>query len=134
MRRISLFISSVLVALLLQIHLSAAEQSKSWVQLSPSQQEALAPLAAQWDSLPTKLQNNLLHATNYYPRLDQMKKQRFQSQLEKWSKLTPEQRERARAKYKATHPRKWKQEQVNRPTRPPIANTSNVSSVSHTGY
>jgi hypothetical protein len=73
---------------------------KSWIQLTPMQQEALNPLAAQWGSLPAKLQNNLLLTTKHYTRLTQDQKQRFHSRLEKWSKLTPEQRERARNKYK----------------------------------
>lgn len=91
---------AICIALLLQTNLAAAEPYKSWTQLTPMQQEALRPLAAQWDFLPTKLQKNLLNTTRHYPKLTLDQKRRFQSRLEKWSKLTPEQREHARNKYK----------------------------------
>ena len=87
------------MALLLPINLAAAEPYRSWIQLTPIQHEALQPLAGQWDSLPIKLQDHLLHAASRYQKLTPEQKQRFQSRLIKWSKLTPEQRERARIKY-----------------------------------
>lgn len=92
---------AICIALLLQMNLAVAEPYKLWAQLTPMQQEALHPLAANWDSLPTKLQKHLLHATGSYTKLSPVQKQRFHSNLEKWSKLTPEQRARAREKYRA---------------------------------
>ena len=100
MRRGCFSVFAICIALLLQTNLAAAEPYKSWTQLTTMQQEALRPLAVQWDSLPTKLQKNLLNTTKHYPQLSLDQKRRFQSRLEKWSKLTPEQREHARNKYK----------------------------------
>jgi hypothetical protein len=79
----------------------AAEQLSTWQQLEPSQQIALKPLQSQWNTLPSKLQNHLLVASNGYAKLTPVQQQRFQVRLEKWSKLTPEQRKLARKKYLA---------------------------------
>lgn len=89
------------LVLLLNCNLVIAEPNKTWNQLSPIQQEALSPLASQWDSLPSKLQNHLLISSKKYPTLTLEKKKLFLSRLQAWSKLTPEQRERARQKYLA---------------------------------
>lgn len=99
MGRGSIFV--ICIALLLQANPAAAEPYKSWARLSAQQQEALQPLVTQWDSLPSKLQRNLLIAANKYPQLTPAKKNLFQSRLEKWAKLTPEQRRRAREKFLA---------------------------------
>jgi len=99
MGRISL--SAICIALLLQANPAAAEPYKPWARLSAQQHEALQPLATQWDSLPTKLQRNLLIAANKYPQLTPARKKLFQSRLDKWAKLTPEQRQRAREKFLA---------------------------------
>lgn len=99
MGRVSII--AICIALLLQVNPAAAEPYKSWPRLTAQQREALQPLATQWDSLPSKLQKNLLKAASHYPQLSTDKKKLFQSQLEKWSKLTPEQRQRAREKFLA---------------------------------
>jgi hypothetical protein len=71
-----------------------------WTDLSPMQQEALAPLSKTWNTLPDKRQQHLLTLAKHYPTLPPEKKDRFHKQLVPWSKLTPEQRERAREKYR----------------------------------
>jgi hypothetical protein len=101
MIRASILGLTICFTLLLPMNLAAAGIYISWTQLTPTQQEALQPLAAQWDSLPSKLKRNLLKATSHYPKLTPVQKHRFQSRLEKWSKLTPEQRERAREKFQS---------------------------------
>ena len=89
------------IVLLLNCNFVFAEPFKPWNQLSPTQQEALSPLASQWNSLPYKLQSHLLFSSKQYPTLTLEKKKLFLSRLQAWSKLTPEQRERARQKYLA---------------------------------
>jgi hypothetical protein len=89
------------IVLWLNCNLVFAETLKPWNLLSPIQQEALSPLASQWDSLPSKLQNHLLLSCKQYPTLTLEKKKLFLSRLQAWSKLTPEQREHARQKYLA---------------------------------
>ena len=90
----------ICLSLMLQINLATADPYKRWMELTPIQQDTLKPLAIQWDLLPIKLQKNLLNTTRHYPKLTLDQKRRFQSRLEKWSKLTPEQREHARNRFK----------------------------------
>lgn len=51
--------------------------------------------------MPDKQQKRLLATTKRYPALSPEKKQLFLARLTDWSKLSPEQRNRAREKYKA---------------------------------
>lgn len=123
---------ALFIILLLQANLAAAAPFVAWAQLTPAQQEALHPLSAQWDTLPTKLQKNLLYAAKRYPKLTPEQKQRFQNKLEKWSKLTPEQRKRAREKFQAfSKVPKAQREQVKQMVRQQEANkaASSASSV-----
>jgi len=99
MGRVSIF--AICIALLLQANPAAAEPYRAWSRLTVAQHEALQPLATQWDTLPAKLQKNLLIAASHYPQLTPNRKKLFQSRLEKWAKLTPAQRQRAREKFLA---------------------------------
>ena len=80
---------------------SAIASPQPWHSLTPSQQEALAPLSQQWDGLPEAQQRSMLSVAKHYPELNAEEKQRFLSRLGAWSKLTPEQRQAARDKYRA---------------------------------
>jgi len=80
---------------------SAAAAPQPWHSLTPSQQEALAPLSQQWNGLPEAQQQSMLNVAKHYPELSTEEKQRFLSRLGAWSKLTPEQRQAARDKYRA---------------------------------
>jgi hypothetical protein len=80
---------------------TAHAATKPWSALTPMQQEALAPIAQQWNAMPEKQQNRLLATTKRYPQLSPQQKQLFLTRLTDWSKLTQEQRNRAREKYKA---------------------------------
>jgi hypothetical protein len=129
-KRIGVYCVAICFSLLLQINLVTAEPNKQWIELTLSQQEALKPLAIQWNGLPTKLQKNLLNTTKHYPKLTMDQKQRFQSRLENWSKLTPEQRERARNRYKVISKLPpEKKEQINRIAREPDSSKTIASSV-----
>ena len=101
MKMISILRYAICLTLLLQTNPACADPYKSWAQLTPLQHEALQPLAVKWDSLPAKLQKNLLVASSHYPELTPEQKILFQSRLDAWSQLTPEQREQARENYRA---------------------------------
>lgn len=85
-------------ALLFQPALAAP---KPWVNLTPIQQEALAPLAGDWDTIPEKQQRQFIRLAKRYPKLTAVQKQRMLERLNRWSKLTPEQRAQARDKFRA---------------------------------
>jgi len=93
-----------IVALFLTIWLpvaSADAAASTWGSLSPSQQEALAPLARQWDTLPEEDQHRWIKTAKRYPSLSPKQKKRFRNRVDAWNKLTPEQRKAAREKYRA---------------------------------
>ena len=100
MSRCSILVFTLLM-LVLNMASAAAEPFLTWQKLEPSPQIALKPLQSQWNTLPSKLQNHLLVASNGYAKLTPVQQQRFQVRLEKWSKLTPEQRKLAREKFLA---------------------------------
>jgi len=80
---------------------SAYAESKPWTKLTPQQQEALAPLAKEWNSLPEMQQKRLLATTKRFHQLSPDKKKVFLTRLTEWSNLTPAQRNQARKTYKA---------------------------------
>jgi hypothetical protein len=71
----------------------------TWQELTPQQQQILAPLANDWGTLSKKQQNNFIGIAKRYPQLTPLQQQRLQERMVKWSKLTPAQRQRARDKF-----------------------------------
>lgn len=70
-----------------------------WVDLSPAQQQALAPLAAEWDSLDSFRKDKWLAIGNKYAKMKPHEQQRVQERMRDWVTLTPEQRRIARESY-----------------------------------
>ncbi|NOU00211.1 MAG: DUF3106 domain-containing protein [Gallionella sp.] len=79
----------------------ALAEATPWRSLSTEQHSALSPLEQEWDKLPESQQHHLLKIAKGYASLSAEEKTRFHNSLPAWSKLTHEQREAARAKYKA---------------------------------
>lgn len=73
----------------------------AWTELTPQQQQALAPLSGEWNSLPEKQQKNFIGIAKHYPKLTPPQQQRVHKRLLRWSKLTPAQRQQARERYKS---------------------------------
>lgn len=72
----------------------------SWSQLTAEQQQILAPLANDWNTLDEGRRKKWLLLTRRYPKLMPNEQQRLQRQMKDWVKLTPEQRRIARENYK----------------------------------
>ena len=72
-----------------------------WQELTPQQQQILAPLANDWNTLSKKQQNNFIGIAKRYPQKTPLQQQRLQERMVKWSKLTPAQRQRARDKFQS---------------------------------
>jgi len=70
-----------------------------WAELTPAQQQALAPLAGEWDSLEAFRKNKWLAIGNKYASMKPDEQQRVQERMREWVKLTPEQRRLARESY-----------------------------------
>ena len=70
-----------------------------WVELTPAQQQALSPLAAEWDKLALHHKKKWLAISAKYPSLKPEQQVRLQERMRDWAKLTPEQRAVARESY-----------------------------------
>ena len=70
-----------------------------WTELTPAQQQALAPLASEWDKLDFLRKNKWLAIGNKYATMSPAEQQRVQERMRDWVKLTPEQRRIARESY-----------------------------------
>ncbi|HJV85675.1 MAG TPA: DUF3106 domain-containing protein [Noviherbaspirillum sp.] len=70
-----------------------------WAELTPAQQQALAPLAPEWDRLDSFRKKKWLAIGNKYATMKPDEQQRVQERMRDWVKLTPEQRRIARENY-----------------------------------
>ncbi|TFW02416.1 DUF3106 domain-containing protein [Oxalobacteraceae bacterium OM1] len=70
-----------------------------WSELTPAQQQALAPLAPEWDRLDSFRKNKWLAIGNKYATMKPDEQQRIQERMRDWVKLTPEQRRIARESF-----------------------------------
>ena len=84
---------------------SAASQSTPaaskplWTDLTPAQQQALAPLAEEWNTLGPVRKNKWLAIANKFGAMKPEEQQRMQERMRDWVMLTPEQRRQARENY-----------------------------------
>ncbi len=95
---------SLIIALALSFtfHMQVVRAApEPWQKLTPAEQRALIPVYPLWNTLPEIQQQNLKRLAQHYHALDPKAKQRFDSRLATWAKLTPEQRQAAREKYHA---------------------------------
>ncbi len=79
---------------------AADKKQPDWSQLTPEQQQILAPLASDWNNLDERRRKKWLLTAKRYPKMKPEAQQRLQTQMNDWAKLTPEQRAMARENYK----------------------------------
>jgi len=70
-----------------------------WVDLNPAQQQALAPLSGEWDTMDGFRKKKWLAIGNKFASMKPDEQQRVQERMRDWVKLTPEQRRIARESY-----------------------------------
>jgi hypothetical protein len=71
----------------------------AWTELTPAQQEVLAPLKDEWHEIDTARRNKWIRVADRYPKMKPDAQQRLQTRMREWAALTPEQRQVAREKY-----------------------------------
>ncbi len=79
---------------------AADKKQPDWSQLTPEQQQILAPLVSDWNNLDERRRKKWLLTAKRYPKMKPEAQQRLQTQMNDWAKLTPEQRAMARENYK----------------------------------
>jgi hypothetical protein len=74
-------------------------QSGGFNQLSPRQQEALAPLKDKWATLPADNQQKWLEVANKMPSMSPPERDRVRTRMGEWSRMSGEDRDRARSSF-----------------------------------
>jgi hypothetical protein len=72
----------------------------AWAELTAEQQQVLAPLKADWDSLEPERRQKWIAIAKRYPRMKSVEQERVQRRMQAWARLSPEQRRQARENYK----------------------------------
>lgn len=70
-----------------------------WAELTPAQQQALTPLAAEWDRLDALNKKKWLAISRKFATLQPDQQLRLQNRMRDWAKFTPEQRRVARESF-----------------------------------
>ncbi|MDB5825464.1 MAG: hypothetical protein JWR21_4168 [Herminiimonas sp.] len=78
---------------------STSVSKPRWVDLTPAQQTALQPLAAEWDRLDSARKIKWLKIGSKYGTLKPDQQVRLQERMREWAKLTPDQRRVARESF-----------------------------------
>jgi hypothetical protein len=111
---------------------SAAEKKQpDWSQLTPEQQQILAPLASDWNNFDAIRRRKWLLTAKRYPLMKPEQQHRLRAKMRRWAELTPEQRRIARENYRKLAKqspqeremikRKWQERQKLKQARPHAA-------------
>jgi hypothetical protein len=77
-----------------------AQVRPAWAELTAEQQQILAPLKADWESLEPERRRKWIAIAKRYPKMTVQGQERVQRRMQTWAQLTPEQRRQARETYK----------------------------------
>jgi hypothetical protein len=81
----------------------AREEAKpAWAELTPVQQQTLAPLAASWRSLSEAHKRKWLALSRNYPRMRPEQQAKLRGRMIEWAALSPQQRTTARLNFAET--------------------------------
>ena len=76
------------------------DRGPQWAALTADQQQALSPLAGEWNKLSVPHKTKWLGIAKRYPAMKAEEQKRVQTRMQNWAKLTPEQRDQAREQYR----------------------------------
>lgn len=79
-----------------------AKAGASWVELTPEQQQALSPLAADWNGISAPQKRKWLEVSKNYRTLTPAEKAKLNSRMREWVALSPQQRAQARLNFGKT--------------------------------
>ena len=96
-------LAAILLAALAATGAVAAPKDRGpqWASLNVGQQQALAPLASEWDKLSKPHKTKWLGIAKRYPAMKPEEQKRVQTRMQKWAKLTPQERDQAREQYRS---------------------------------
>jgi hypothetical protein len=71
----------------------------AWSELTPGQQQVLAPFAPEWDQWETVRRKKWVGIADRYSKMKPAEQQLLQKRMQEWAKLSPAERKAAREKY-----------------------------------
>jgi hypothetical protein len=78
-----------------------AAPKPAWTELTPAQQQVLAPLQSDWEQLDSTRRKKWVAIANRYPTMKPAEQQRLQKRMQEWAQLTPDERRAARERYQS---------------------------------
>jgi hypothetical protein len=78
------------------------EARPTWAELTPVQQQTLAPLAASWRSLSEAHKRKWLALSRNYPKMQPEEQAKLRGRMTEWATLSPQQRTAARLNFAET--------------------------------
>lgn len=81
---------------------ASGQSGPAWAALNPLQRQALAPLAATWDSLSAGQQRKWLEVSRTYPNLAVADQAKMHGRMSEWVALSARERSAARLNFAAT--------------------------------
>jgi Protein of unknown function (DUF3106) len=81
---------------------AAALDTAEWTNLTPSQRDVLAPLAAQWPSMEGSSRDKWIELANSYPHLSPAAQARIRSRMIQWAQVPAQQRGEARLRFQSS--------------------------------
>jgi hypothetical protein len=98
---------ALILALFIALPAVAAQSAKqaakparpAWSELTPAQQQVLAPLVTDWGNMDTVRRRKWVGIANRYPKMKPAEQQLLQKRMKDWAALTPAQRQVARNRY-----------------------------------
>jgi hypothetical protein len=82
--------------------LAGTEMGQPWASLSPSQQQALAPLQRDWSGLNANRKQKWLMVAARFPSLPPAERTRVQQRMTEWARLSQPERDKARLGFTET--------------------------------
>lgn len=77
----------------------AQEAGPAWSSLSAAQREALAPLQRDWGTIDAPRKQKWLEIAARFPAMPAAERSRVQARMSEWSRMTPQERGRARLQF-----------------------------------
>ena len=78
-----------------------AAPKPAWTELTPVQQQVLAPLQSDWEQLDSTRRKKWVAIANRYATMKPADQQRLQKRMQEWAQLTPDERRAARERYQS---------------------------------
>jgi Protein of unknown function (DUF3106) len=93
------WLAAAALSVVLTAAASAPEQGPAWAALTPTQQQALAPLQRDWSSIPVEPKRKWLEVAGRLPNMSAAERVRVQERMAEWSRMKPAERAQARVQF-----------------------------------